>query len=143
MIFSEPGSPKPARDGVGDGQTVVEVPRRSAAVLKDVKVKEGEKIKGRAVILPRAKTLRPTSPPRSGPVEHASDSMARVRPSSGDSCGKGKTEEQALPPDQPHQTVPPSACPLSWQVAVRDIGSGSCRAARSASRARGCIVFMR
>src|SRR5208282_4381353 len=85
-------------------KAVVEVPSSVTGVVNEVKVKEGEKIKVGQVIF----TLQgaPTSPaeitrPRRQPVEHDSGQHGARPPFQAAIRAEGKTEEQALPPDQP------------------------------------------
>ncbi|HKN17783.1 MAG TPA: dihydrolipoyllysine-residue acetyltransferase [Candidatus Sulfotelmatobacter sp.] len=85
-------------------KAVVEVPSSVTGVVNEVKVKEGEKIKVGQVIF----TLQgaPTSPaeitrPRRLPVEHVSGQHGARLAFQAAIRAEGKTEEQALPPDQP------------------------------------------
>jgi pyruvate dehydrogenase E2 component (dihydrolipoamide acetyltransferase) len=94
-------------------KAVVEVPSSVSGVVKEVKVKEGEKIKVGQVIF----TLEGGAPaaqpdrPRSAPVEHVSGQHGARLAFQAAIRAEGKTEEQALPPDQPHQTVPSFSMP--------------------------------
>ncbi len=94
-------------------KAVVEVPSSVSGVVKEVKVKEGEKIKVGQVIFtleggaPAAQPARP----RSAPVEHVSGQHGARLAFQAAIRAEGKTEEQALPPDQPHQTVPSFSMP--------------------------------
>ena len=94
-------------------KAVVEVPSSVSGVVKDVRVKEGEKIKVGQVIFtleggaPAAQPARP----RSAPVEHVSGQHGARLAFQAAIRAEGKTEEQALPPDQPHQTVPSFSMP--------------------------------
>src|SRR5947209_6495601 len=87
-------------------KAVVEVPSSVSGVVKEVKVKEGEKIKVGQVIFtleggaPAAQPARP----RSAPVEHVSGQHGARLAFQAAIRAEGKTEEQALPPDQPHQS---------------------------------------
>jgi pyruvate dehydrogenase E2 component (dihydrolipoamide acetyltransferase) len=85
-------------------KAVVEVPSSVSGVVKDVKVKEGEKIKVGQVIF----TLEGGAPPqaettqtRNAPVEHVSGQHGARLAFQAAIRAEGKTEEQALPPDQP------------------------------------------
>ena len=88
-------------------KAVVEVPSSVSGVVKEIKVKEGEKIKVGQVIFtleggsPAAQPVRP----RSAPVEHVSGQHGARLAFQAAIRAEGKTEEQALPPDQPQQTV--------------------------------------
>jgi len=85
-------------------KAVVEVPSTVSGVVNDVKVKEGEKIKVGQVIF----TLQGAAPsqaeaarPRSRPVEHVTGQHGARLAFQAAIRAEGKTEEQALPPDQP------------------------------------------
>jgi pyruvate dehydrogenase E2 component (dihydrolipoamide acetyltransferase) len=94
-------------------KAVVEVPSSVSGVVKEVKVKEGEKIKVGQLIF----TLEGGAPvsqpagPRNAPVEHVSGQHGARLAFQAAIRAEGKTEEQALPPDQPHQTVPSFSMP--------------------------------
>ncbi|HKV78066.1 MAG TPA: 2-oxo acid dehydrogenase subunit E2 [Candidatus Sulfotelmatobacter sp.] len=94
-------------------KAVVEVPSSVSGVVKEVRVKEGEKIKVGQVIFtleggaPAAQPARP----RSAPVEHVSGQHGARLAFQAAIRAEGKTEEQALPPDQPQQTVPSFSMP--------------------------------
>ncbi len=83
-------------------KAVVEVPSSLNGVVKEVLVKEGEKIKvgqvvftleGGAPVQPQGATY--------APVEHTSGQQAARLAFQAAIRAEGKTEEQALPPDQP------------------------------------------
>jgi pyruvate dehydrogenase E2 component (dihydrolipoamide acetyltransferase) len=85
-------------------KAVVEVPSTVSGVVNEVKVKEGEKIKVGQVIF----TLKGAAPsqtesarPQSRPVEHVSGQHGARLAFQAAIRAEGKTEEQALPPDQP------------------------------------------
>jgi pyruvate dehydrogenase E2 component (dihydrolipoamide acetyltransferase) len=85
-------------------KAVIEVPSSVSGVVNEVKVKEGEKIKVGQVIFTlqssassQAEAVRP---PR-GPVEHVSGQHGARLAFQAAIRAEGKTEEQALPPDQP------------------------------------------
>src|SRR5690348_1202454 len=86
-------------------KAVVEVPSSVTGVVKDVKVKEGEKIKVGQVIftLEGADTAAAPARPRNAPVEHVSGQHGARLAFQAAIRAEGKTEEQALPPDQPQQ----------------------------------------
>ena len=91
-------------------KAVVEVPSSVSGVVNEVKVKEGEKIKVGQVIFTlqgggpsRAETTRP----QRQPVEHVSGQHGARLAFQAAIRAEGKTEEQALPPDQP-RSVPAS-----------------------------------
>jgi pyruvate dehydrogenase E2 component (dihydrolipoamide acetyltransferase) len=85
-------------------KAVVEVPSSVSGVVNEVKVKEGEKIKVGQVIF----TLQGAAPsqaeavrPQRGPVEHVTGQHGARLAFQAAIRAEGKTEEQALPPDQP------------------------------------------
>jgi pyruvate dehydrogenase E2 component (dihydrolipoamide acetyltransferase) len=87
-------------------KAVVEVPSSVSGVVKDVRVKEGEKVKVGQVIF----TLEGGAPvqadaarARNAPVEHVSGQHGARLAFQAAIRAEGKTEEQALPPDQPPQ----------------------------------------
>jgi pyruvate dehydrogenase E2 component (dihydrolipoamide acetyltransferase) len=95
-------------------KAVVEVPSSVSGVVKEVKVKTGEKVKVGQLIF----TLESAAPAqaeaakqRSAPVEHVSGQHGARLAFQAAIRAEGKTEEQALPPDQPHQTVPAFSMP--------------------------------
>jgi pyruvate dehydrogenase E2 component (dihydrolipoamide acetyltransferase) len=85
-------------------KAVVEVPSSVSGTVKEVKVKVGEKIKVGQVIftLEGGAAARPeTAPTRTSPVEHVSGQHGARLAFQAAIRAEGKTEEQALPPDQP------------------------------------------
>ncbi len=85
-------------------KAVVEVPSSVSGVVKELKVKEGEKIKVGQLIFTlegapasQAAGVRPAR----GPVEHVSGQHGARLAFQAAIRAEGKTEEQALPPDQP------------------------------------------
>jgi len=89
-------------------KAVVEVPSSVSGVVKEVKVKEGEKIKVGQVIF----TLEGAVPAqtetigaKNAPIEHVSGQHGARLAFQAAIRAEGKTEEQALPPDQPQQTT--------------------------------------
>ena len=89
-------------------KAVVEVPSSVSGVVKEVKVKEGEKIKVGQVIFTLeggAPAKQESSRSRNAPVEHVSGQHGARLAFQAAIRAEGKTEEQALPPDQP-QPVP-------------------------------------
>jgi pyruvate dehydrogenase E2 component (dihydrolipoamide acetyltransferase) len=96
-------------------KAVVEVPSSVSGVVKEVKVKEGEKIKVGQVIftleggaLAQAETHRV----RNVPVEHVSGQHGARLAFQAAIRAEGKTEEQALPPDQPQPAAPIFTMPV-------------------------------
>jgi pyruvate dehydrogenase E2 component (dihydrolipoamide acetyltransferase) len=95
-------------------KAVVEVPSSVSGVVKEIKVKEGEKVKVGQVIftLEGAAAAAPEpARPRTAPVEHVSGQHGARLAFQAAIRAEGKTEEQALPPDQPQQAPP--ATPFS------------------------------
>ena len=95
-------------------KAVVEVPSSVSGVVKEIKVKEGEKIKVGQVIftLEGGAAAAPASPPaRTAPVEHVSGQHGARLAFQAAIRAEGKTEEQALPPDQPQAAVPAFSMP--------------------------------
>jgi pyruvate dehydrogenase E2 component (dihydrolipoamide acetyltransferase) len=85
-------------------KAVVEVPSSVSGIVNEVKVKEGDKIKVGQVIF----TLQGAAPsqadavrPQRGPVEHVTGQHGARLAFQAAIRAEGKTEEQALPPDQP------------------------------------------
>ena len=96
-------------------KAVVEVPSSVSGIVKDIKVKEGEKVKVGQVIF----TLEGGAPAqaeasgiRNAPVEHVSGQHGARLAFQAAIRAEGKTEEQALPPDQPQQSAPVFTMPL-------------------------------
>jgi len=86
-------------------KAVVEVPSSVSGVVKEIKVKEGDKVKVGQVIFTLEGTVAPAPVRRMPePVEHVSGQQAARLAFHLAMKAEGKTEEQALPPDQP---VPP------------------------------------
>ncbi|MCU1302068.1 MAG: Pyruvate dehydrogenase component [Candidatus Sulfotelmatobacter sp.] len=85
-------------------KAVVEVPSSVSGIVNEVKVKEGEKIKVGQVIFTlqggAASVAEPARPQRQ-PVEHVSGQHGARLAFQAAIRAEGKTEEQALPPDQP------------------------------------------
>ena len=85
-------------------KAVVEVPSSVSGVVDEVKVKEGEKIKvGQVIFTLKGAAPRPaeSARPQSKPVEHVSGQHGARLAFQAAIRAEGKTEEQALPPDQP------------------------------------------
>src|SRR4051812_15253000 len=94
-------------------KAVVEVPSSVGGVVKEVKVKEGDKITVGQLIftLEGGAVAAPPARPRNAPVEHSSGQHGARLAFQAAIRAEGKTEEQALPPDQPQQTVPSFSMP--------------------------------
>jgi pyruvate dehydrogenase E2 component (dihydrolipoamide acetyltransferase) len=85
-------------------KAVVEIPSTVSGVVKEIKVKEGEKIKvGQVIFTMEGGTPAPveTVRPERRPVEHVDGQHGARLAFQAAIRAEGKTEEQALPPDQP------------------------------------------
>jgi pyruvate dehydrogenase E2 component (dihydrolipoamide acetyltransferase) len=94
-------------------KAVVEVPSSVSGVVKDIRVQEGDKVKVGQVIftLEGGTTVQPAKA-ASGPVEHVSGQQAARLAFHLAMKAEGKTEEQALPPDQPPPPSPTFTMPV-------------------------------
>ena len=93
-------------------KAVIEVPSSISGVVKDVRVKQGEKIKVGDVIFTLEGAAAPqTERPKHAPVEHVSGQHGARLAFQAAIQAEGKTEEQALPPDQPQSILPSFAMP--------------------------------
>jgi pyruvate dehydrogenase E2 component (dihydrolipoamide acetyltransferase) len=89
-------------------KAVVEVPSSVSGVVKDILVKQGEKVKvGQVIFTLEGGATPQTEKPRHAPVEHFSEQTAARLTFQTAIQAEGKTEQQALPPDKP-QPLPPS-----------------------------------
>jgi pyruvate dehydrogenase E2 component (dihydrolipoamide acetyltransferase) len=95
-------------------KAVVEVPSTVSGVVREVKVKEGEKVKvGQVIFTLEGGAVAPAAPPRKHePVEHISGQQAARLAFRMAMQAEGKTEEQALPPDQPFAAPPAFTMPV-------------------------------
>ena len=95
-------------------KAVVEVPSSVSGEVKEVKVKEGEKIKVGQVIFTLEGGASAPLPARSrnAPVEHVSGQHGARLAFQAAIRAEGKTEEQALPPDQPQVAAPVFSMPV-------------------------------
>ncbi len=96
-------------------KAVVEVPSSVSGVVQDVKVKEGEKIKVGQVIFTLqggAAAQSETTRAARRPVEHVSGQHGARLAFQAAIRAEGKTEEQALPPDQPRLQPPAFSMPV-------------------------------
>jgi pyruvate dehydrogenase E2 component (dihydrolipoamide acetyltransferase) len=84
-------------------KAVVEVPSSVSGVVREVKVKEGQKVKvGEVIFTLEGGAPAVAEPPRRHqPVEHVSGQQGARLAFQLAMRAEGKTEEQALPPDQP------------------------------------------
>jgi pyruvate dehydrogenase E2 component (dihydrolipoamide acetyltransferase) len=96
-------------------KAVIEVPSSVTGVVKEVRVKEGEKIKvGQVIFTLEGGAAAQPEPSRSrtAPVEHVSGQHGARLAFQAAIRAEGKTEEQALPPDQPQQAAPVFSMPV-------------------------------
>ncbi len=98
-------------------KAVVEVPSTVSGVVREVKVKEGQKVKvGQVIFTLEGGATAPVEPPRRHePVEHISGQQAARLAFQLAMKAEGKTEEQALPPDQPQSTPPVFSMPVQLE----------------------------
>jgi pyruvate dehydrogenase E2 component (dihydrolipoamide acetyltransferase) len=84
-------------------KAVIEVPSSVSGTVKEVRVKEGEKIKvGQVIFTLEGGAVAPApEKPRHQPVEHMSGQHGARLAFQAAIRAEGKTEEQALPPDRP------------------------------------------
>jgi pyruvate dehydrogenase E2 component (dihydrolipoamide acetyltransferase) len=95
-------------------KAVVEVPSTVSGVVREVKVKEGQKVKvGEVIFTLEGSVAAPAEVPRKHePVEHMSGQQAARLAFQLAMRAEGKTEEQALPPDQPQASPPAFTMPV-------------------------------
>jgi len=95
-------------------KAVVEVPSSVSGVVREVKVKEGQKIKVGAVIFTLEGGVVPQAeaPRKHEPVEHVSEQHGARLSFQMAMRAEGKTEEQALPPDPPQAAAPQFRMPV-------------------------------
>jgi pyruvate dehydrogenase E2 component (dihydrolipoamide acetyltransferase) len=95
-------------------KAVVEVPSSVSGVVKEIQVKEGETVKVGQVIFTLeggAPAAQQSARPKTAPVEHVSGQHGARLAFQAAIRAEGKTEEQALPPDQPQAAVPAFSMP--------------------------------
>ena len=89
-------------------KAVVEVPSSVTGVVKEVHVKQGEKVKvGQVIFTLEGAVAALPERPKHTPVEHVSGQHGARLAFQAAIQAEGKTEEQALPPDRP-QPPPPA-----------------------------------
>jgi pyruvate dehydrogenase E2 component (dihydrolipoamide acetyltransferase) len=99
-------------------KAVVEVPSSVSGVVREVKVKEGQKVKvGQVIFTLEGGTAAPVEAPRRHePVEHVSGQQAARLSFQLAMKAEGKTEEQALPRDFPNEASPAASSEFSMPV---------------------------
>jgi pyruvate dehydrogenase E2 component (dihydrolipoamide acetyltransferase) len=108
-LMISPGSEVAPGQAVMELETdkaVVEVPSSVGGKVKEVRVKQGDKVKVGQVIftLVAGSSASQPAPAAKAPAPHTYDDHARATFQAA-IAAEGKTEEQALPPDQPKQAV--------------------------------------
>jgi pyruvate dehydrogenase E2 component (dihydrolipoamide acetyltransferase) len=95
-------------------KAVVEVPSTVSGVVREIKVKSGQKVKvGEVVFTLQGGAVAEAEPARRHePVEHISEQQAARLGFHLAMRAEGKTEEQALPPDQPQAPTPGFSMPV-------------------------------
>ncbi|MGA6987137.1 MAG: dihydrolipoyllysine-residue acetyltransferase [Terriglobales bacterium] len=95
-------------------KAVVEVPSTVSGVVREVKVKEGQKVRvGEVIFTLEGGAVAPVETPRKHePVEHMSGQHGARLAFQLAMRAEGKTEEQALPPDQPQPPTPEFSMPV-------------------------------
>ena len=94
-------------------KAVVEVPSSVSGVVREVRVKEGDKVKvGQVIFTLEGAAPVPPAKLASEPVEHVSGQQAARLAFHLAMKAEGKTEEQALPPDQPIPAPPTFTMPV-------------------------------
>jgi pyruvate dehydrogenase E2 component (dihydrolipoamide acetyltransferase) len=112
-----------AGDKVSEGQSVmeletdkavVEVPSSVSGVVKEVRVKQGEKVKVGQVIftLEDGASAHEPQPIKQAPVEHMSEQHGARLAFQTAIEAEGKTEEEALPPDPPRTRLADFSMPV-------------------------------
>jgi pyruvate dehydrogenase E2 component (dihydrolipoamide acetyltransferase) len=93
-------------------KAVVEVPSSVSGVVKEVKVKEGQKVKvGQLIFTLEGGAPTQPEPIKHDPVEHLSGQAGARLAFQAAIRAEGKTEEEALPPDQPLPATRPFVMP--------------------------------
>jgi pyruvate dehydrogenase E2 component (dihydrolipoamide acetyltransferase) len=95
-------------------KAVIEVPSTVSGVVREIKVKEGQKVKvGEVIFTLEGGAVAEVEPARRHePVEHISGQQAARLAFQLAMRAEGKTEEQALPPDQPQAPIPVFSMPV-------------------------------
>jgi len=94
-------------------KAVVEVPSSVNGIVKDVRVREGDKVRvGQVMFTLEGSSAAASEKRRPEPVEHVSGQQAARLAFHLAIQAEGKTEEQALPPDQPLPPPPVFTMPV-------------------------------
>jgi pyruvate dehydrogenase E2 component (dihydrolipoamide acetyltransferase) len=93
-------------------KAVIEVPSSVTGIVKEIRVKQGEKIKvGQVIFTLEGGAAPPSETRKPSPVEHLSGQHAARLAFQAAIAAEGKTEEQALPRDQPAPALPAFSMP--------------------------------
>jgi pyruvate dehydrogenase E2 component (dihydrolipoamide acetyltransferase) len=94
-------------------KAVVEVPSSISGVVKEIRVKQGEKVKvGQVIFTLEGASAQQPERAKHVPVEHVSGQQGARLAFQAAIQAEGKTEEQALPPDQPQPLAPAFTMPM-------------------------------
>ena len=97
-------------------KAVVEVPSSVSGVVKDIRVKEGDKLKvGQVIFTLEGGATSAPARQKPAPVEHVSGQHGARLAFQAAIQAEGKTEEQALPPDQPPPPAPVFTMPAQLE----------------------------
>lgn len=97
-------------------KAVVEVPSSVGGVVKEIKVKEGDKLKvGQVIFTLEGGVVTETPRAKAAPVEHVSGQHGARLAFQAAIQAEGKTEQQALPPDQPVASAPVFSMPVQLE----------------------------
>jgi len=97
-------------------KAVVEVPSTVSGVVREVRVKEGQKVKvGEVIFSLEGGAATAQAPQRHEPVEHISGQQAARLAFQMALKAEGKSEEQALPPDQPQSSLAAFSMPVQLE----------------------------
>jgi pyruvate dehydrogenase E2 component (dihydrolipoamide acetyltransferase) len=97
-------------------KAVVEVPSSVSGVVKDIVVKQGDKLKvGQVIFTLEGGTGSAPARQKPAPVEHVSGQHGARLAFQAAIQAEGKTEEEALPPDQPLPTPPVFSMPAQLE----------------------------
>jgi pyruvate dehydrogenase E2 component (dihydrolipoamide acetyltransferase) len=97
-------------------KAVVEVPSSVSGVVKDIRVKEGEKLKvGQVIFTLEGAAVSEPARPKSSPVEHVSGQHGARLAFQAAIQAEGKTEREALPPDLPPPLAPVFSMPAQLE----------------------------
>ncbi len=92
-------------------KAVIEVPSSVTGVVREVRVKQGEKVRVGQIIFVLEGSAATPAGSKYAPVEHVSGQHGARLAFQAAIKAEGKTEEQALPPDQPHTPLPTFVMP--------------------------------